>query len=333
MLEKRRDFLVATALGIVFSLALILASIELPIFINEMLISIAPDFGHDYASATAFIDYFRPVGYAAFIITMVLVVAGFALKRRSSVVVGSFAFYIPVFGAFAGAMFFLAGIGLTRILWLPLLDCCPWVLRLGHIVYLPTEIILAIAGPVILIGLLTSMLVIFVIPLLANTLTILGLIILAFGTATWLYGKFQGEQLVYYWIYRYTRHPQYLGFLLWSYGALISATYAGVPFGGLFLAPSFPWLITAMAITAIAMYEETRLASSLVEYADYRQKSAFLVPVPRQLAKLFRKPITLLIGKNWPETGKDVAVVCAFYMALLVLLSIPLSSLYLVFPI
>lgn len=307
-------------------------TIELPRLLNEMLISIFPDFGHDYASASAFVDEFRPIGYTAFVITIVLIVAGLALRQRSSAIAGSVAFYIPVFGTFAGAMFFLAGIGVTRLLWLPLFDWCPWVLRLGHIIYLPLEIISALIGDVILIGVFPNLLAIQVIPLLAISLTMLGLTILAFGTTTWLYGRFRRDHLVSYWIYGHTRHPQYLGFLIWSYGALVSATYAPVPFGGLSLAPSFPWLVSAVAIATIAVYEETRLASVVSEYVSYRQQTSFLIPIPRQLAEFAKFPISRLIGKTWPETGRDVAIVSAFYLAVLILLSVPLTSVYLVYP-
>jgi hypothetical protein len=60
----------------------------------------------------------------------------------------------------------------------------------------------------------------------------LGLIIFLLGVFTWLYGKFKGIRIIDFWIYRYSRHPQYFGFLLWSYGLTILASTIGAPKGG-----------------------------------------------------------------------------------------------------
>jgi protein-S-isoprenylcysteine O-methyltransferase Ste14 len=67
-----------------------------------------------------------------------------------------------------------------------------------------------------------------------------GLFIFFLRAAAWLYGRFKGVGLVTFWIYRYSRHPQYLGFLLWSYGLLMFTSILGSPMGGLGAGYSLP---------------------------------------------------------------------------------------------
>jgi len=66
-----------------------------------------------------------------------LMAAGFVIGRRRLTLLGALSLYLPVFGSFAFSMFFLAGTGILRILWLPMLDASPAILKLGGIVYLP----------------------------------------------------------------------------------------------------------------------------------------------------------------------------------------------------
>ncbi|NIO37088.1 hypothetical protein GTO27_05230, partial [Candidatus Bathyarchaeota archaeon] len=45
-------------------------------------------------------------------------------------------------------------------------------------------------------------------------------------------GKFEKRKIYDFWIYKYSRHPQYLGFILWSYGVMLLTALAPVPRGG-----------------------------------------------------------------------------------------------------
>jgi len=82
-------------------------------------------------------------------------------------------------------------------------------LKLGDIVILPILILKLIpCSNAILISI--SLLSIF-----------LGLLIFSLGIVTWIYGKFNGFKVIDFWIYKYSKHPQYLGYLLWSCGLLL----------------------------------------------------------------------------------------------------------------
>ena len=72
-----------------------------------------------------------------FLAVAALTLAGFALERKPLSVGGALALYLPIFGYFAYAMFFLAGIGVLRVLWMPLLVVSPRLLELGSIAYAP----------------------------------------------------------------------------------------------------------------------------------------------------------------------------------------------------
>ncbi|HDD26837.1 MAG TPA: hypothetical protein ENF75_07125 [Acidilobales archaeon] len=258
------------------------------------------------------------------------------LKRKSLAMVGSLAFYLPTFGYYAVSMVWITGIGIIRALWLPLLDINPLLLKLGHVVLIPyialspiltyitdriTESPLFYGLPIGLQELLSS-------PagLIALTSMTLGIFFFTFGTATWLYGRFKGVELIDFWAYRFCRHPQYLGFLLWSYGMALSPLWLWPPRGITLPTPTTPWLITALIVIAIALWEEARMVKEHGEtYVNYRKKTPFMIPLPKGIAKLIVKPVTALLGKPYPETLREVALVIGLYGAILSIASIPIA--------
>lgn len=50
-----------------------------------------------------------------------------------------------------------------------------------------------------------------------------GLLIFLLGTIAWFYGKSERREIIDFWTYKYWRHPQYMGFLIWSYGVMLLA--------------------------------------------------------------------------------------------------------------
>jgi len=56
-------------------------------------------------------------------------IAGFMVRKSYLSTIGSVGLYLPTFGYFAFTMFFLAGVGVLRALWFPLLDLSPKVLH------------------------------------------------------------------------------------------------------------------------------------------------------------------------------------------------------------
>ncbi|RLG98541.1 hypothetical protein DRO29_00650, partial [Candidatus Bathyarchaeota archaeon] len=145
---------------------------------------------------------------------------------------------------------------------------------------------------------------------LSLTIIMLGLLTFFFGAATWLYGKFRGRGIIDFWIYRFSRHPQYLGFIIWSYGLLISmainlglgvARYYHIP------APSLLWLILTLTLIGSALNEENNLTKKYgEEYVKYRAETPFMIPLPKPLINLLTIPVKALFGKNIPEHRREI---------------------------
>ncbi|MEM2224398.1 MAG: isoprenylcysteine carboxylmethyltransferase family protein [Acidilobaceae archaeon] len=61
--------------------------------------------------------------------------------------------------------------------------------------------------------------------------------------------------MVDFWTYKYSRHPQYLGFILWSYSLLIFVSSKTYVRGAFTTPPALIWLISSMLIIGIALFE------------------------------------------------------------------------------
>jgi protein-S-isoprenylcysteine O-methyltransferase Ste14 len=151
-----------------------------------------------------------------------------------------------------------------------------------------------------------------------------GLLIFVLGTIAWFYGKAQKRKTIDFWIYRYSRHPQYLGFIIWSYGVMLFAAQQLVPMGGSNPGASLPWLITSLVVIWIALSEESRMRREDSErYSQYTASAPFMFPIPRFVSAVVTLPMRLLLQKSRPETGKELLASFAVYATLLVLLSSP----------
>lgn len=307
---------VAVVFSLLFTTALLYVTLELPRVIHTLLLSVFPDYWMiaDWPEAIAKVECLRAFGYVSFVATLVLIFVGLILEKTRLTTLGSIALYLPTFGYFAATMFFLGGIGALRALWLPLMDLSPLLLRLGDVVYVP---FLLLSCPLMLVGLDVGM-------LFHLTFIGVGIMIFFWGTTTWLYGRFKGFEIVDFWIYRCSRHPQYLGFLLWSYGLLLLVSLFGAPKGGYVPPPSLPWLMSALTIIGAALHEENVMVEEHSEkYMKYRDKTPFMLPLPKQLSTLITVPARTLLKKNRPENGKEIVYVITMYGIMLVFLSLP----------
>jgi protein-S-isoprenylcysteine O-methyltransferase Ste14 len=321
-LRKDSKFFIALVLTVLLTVALVSTILEIPSAINNFLLNISPDYGaEEWPEATAMLDSLRLIGYVSFAVTLILILVGFAAKKGWLTTLGSLALYLPTFGYFAFTMFFLAGIGVLRALWFPLFDLSPNILRLGEVVYLPFFLL---AWPLASVVWMAGVPVIDVYILSSYMIMALGLAIFLLGTLTWLYGKFKGFQIIGFWIYRCSRHPQYLGFLLWSYGLLILATFTPAPRGGYVPPPSLLWLISALTIVGVALHEENVMAKKHGEkYIKYCDDTPFIVPLPKRVSALIVAPLRALLRKSWPANRKEIAFTIIVYGAVLVVLSLP----------
>jgi len=305
------------ALACVVTVALVYATLEVP----RWLVRVARDWVDipDYHPAiepeaiVAFLDssLIRPIGYACLAVVLALVVAGLLTRRSRLASAGAVLLFLPTVGAFAGYMFFLAGLGVLRALWLPAWS--GWM-ALGDIAYLPY---IAIVWPFSLTGVDARGGV-------ALGSIALGLFILVSSTTAWFLARFEGRPVADVWLYRVSRHPQYLGWLVWSWGFMLLSAQQPIPMAGENPGAALPWLVGSLAIVAVAWAEEARmLREHGPEYAAYRERTAFLVPLPQWLRRAAGAPVRFVLRKDAPETGRDALIAFLATLGLAVLASLP----------
>ena len=316
----------ASVLSALFVGALLYSTLILPHRLHRLLLGWIPDYGLNWVEAEAAIEALRPFGYLCFILFLLLIILGFLLRWFRLSALGSIALYLPTFSYFASTMFFLAGLCVLRVVWLPLMELipAPWINRpklFGELL----DVADAVYLPYIPLRVLLSLLSASLIPrqvdrFIFNLLISLGSATLFLGSQTWLYGRLIGRDLIDFWMYRYSRHPQYLGLLIWSYGLLIYDRFIFTPVrGGYYPAPSLPWLIMALTITASALMEEAEMRKKLGgRYVEYQASTPFMLPLPRRVSNWIGLPSRILIRKERPETGRETLLILTFYTALII---------------
>ena len=317
--------LLLTLLALIFTIGLTFASVELPRLVDSFIAhkfnfpNIGTGSGADSEFKTnVYFDYYhlRLIGYICFALIIILIVIGFITEKSGLSSTGALLLFMPVFGHFALTMFFLGGLGFIRLIWLPALDISFDVLRLGDIVFLPYKLLLDIA----------SFLGISIWKELPYVITGIGLMLFMLGTLTWFYSKIQKKGVADFWIYRISRHPQYLGWIIWSYGIIF---FQGPNIKKMFvISNSLPWLLMTMIIIGVAMLEELKMRRELgAEYASYCHRTPFLFPLPRFVSRVFTIPLRIIFRKEQPERKREILMVLAFYMAVCLLLSVFYSGL------
>jgi len=310
---KKSKLPLFAVLALLFTVALTFATIELPLILNRILHDKFDVYFYDWNLILGFTNKLRVIGYVCLVVVLVLIVVGFLTERRRLSSLGSFAFFLPTFAYFAGGMFILAGLGLLRSLWYPFWNArIEGFLLLGNIIYLPY---LLVDYPFSLLGVDIGR------PLAYLAIGV-GLFIFFLGTLTWFYGKSENREVLDLWISKYSRHPQYLGFLIWSYGVMLVGTLA--PRGIMFIPePSFPWVISALIIICLALTEEIAMTKEADEaYLTYQRSAPFMLPLPRFLSKAITAPLRMLFKKDLPTRGKEVLYTFAIYCAICILLSL-----------
>jgi protein-S-isoprenylcysteine O-methyltransferase Ste14 len=305
-----------SVLAVVFTVALTFATLQLPVILGNWLSKYFPDIHPviEPERVAEFMVVARPIGYACLGVVVILIAAGFVTGKRKLAIFGSFAFFLPTFGYFFASMFFLAGLGILRVPFIPFWDPSVNLMNFGDISYLPYVVLVY---PFWLGG-------VDIREALAWIAIGVGLFIFVLGTITWFYGKVQRRKTVDFWIYRYSRHPQYLGFIIWSYGVMLFAAQQPVPMGGSNPGASLPWLLTSLVIICIALAEENRMRKEDNErYLQYTASAPFMFRVPKFVSTVITFPIRLLLKKERPETGKELLATFAVYATLLILLSLP----------
>lgn len=212
-----------------FTASLLYLTVEAPLALHRALMGYIPDFGVvDWAEARALLEALRPIGVATLLAVAVMVALGFIAGRMKACISGSILTALPSFSYFAPTMFTLTGLGILR---LPLIDVDPLLLKLGHIALIPYMALTALLSP--LRGALRSLALIVPRGLLRDMLSspggftgllfiVAGCSLMGYGVGSMLYGRAIGLRLIDRWAYRWSRHPQYLGFMLWTYGLTVT---------------------------------------------------------------------------------------------------------------
>ena len=322
-----------TIVAVVFAAALTFGSVELPLLLNRGLAFVFGDTlfpqgiwsGPNEAPSEIYIQnhFLRPIGYACLIGVLALIVLGLVAERRRLAFAGALLFFLPVFGHFAIQMFFLAGLGLLRLIWMPILDGAYgltgdhefWLFRLGDVAFLPYMGILSL-GRLVHVDLHLS---------LPYVMMGIGLFLFCLGVIAWFRARWLNQGTARFWVYRFSRHPQYLGWIIWSYGLFLffirhhEGSYFQIGWG---IPDSLPWLVSMMVIVGVALLEEIRMRRERAEeYEAYAARAPFLFPLPRLVSTAVALPMRLILRKKRPERGVEVAVVILLYLTLLVFAS------------
>jgi protein-S-isoprenylcysteine O-methyltransferase Ste14 len=322
MEKKKWAFTVyLTALALVFSIGLTFASVELPRLLHSALVKATPSLdGDSHADETTefrtglFMEHYhlRLVGYISFGLMVVLIVAGFVSGKAGLSSLGAVVLFLPVFAQFAAVMFFLAGLGVLNLAWLPVLDISFDAGRLGEIVSWPYNALLA---------LFRGWGVDIHRPLVYSVVGA-GLLLFILGTLAWFVARQRKRSVADFWVYRLSRHPQYLGWIVWSYGMLLALHRVNYPKRSWGIPASLPWLLSMMVIVGVALLEERKMKRlSGGAYDEYRRRTSFLIPLPRFLRTAFSAPIRLLFKKSVPERKGEIAVVLVVATAVLMVAS------------
>jgi protein-S-isoprenylcysteine O-methyltransferase Ste14/uncharacterized protein YxeA len=251
----------------------------------------------------------RLIGYIAFSIVVLFIIIGFFLKKTSLIWISALIIFLPVFGQFALSMFFLSGLGILRTIWMPFIDSSVPLLEIGSIIYLPYNFIMWLFG---LLNFNAHYLISWV-------CMATGSLLFVYSVFIWIKDKFQNIGVSTSWIYKYSRHPQYLGWIIWSYGIMLYSTVENNMKKSWSIGNSFPWLLSLMIIIAICMIEELNMSKKNGEkYDNYRDRTPFLFPIPELLKKLIKLPSTIVIKSSRPNNIKQVILIILIYMVILI---------------
>ena len=319
-MKNMRTGILLTFLALVFTLGLTFASVELPRIADSLLketgifpnLATGQDEITDYKTELYLSHYnIRLIGYISMALIIALITAGFIMEKRGLASLGAVALFLPAFGHFAATMFFLGGLAFLRFLWLPFLDISFNVMKLGDVILLPYQWVLDLSSAVGL-SLWDE---------LPYVITGLGLFIFLLGVTAWMYGRWQKKDVADFWIYRFSRHPQYLGWIIWSYGVLFLPgpnikQYVSVP-------NTFPWLLATFIIIGVAMMEERKMKREYgAGYEQFRAGAPFLFPLPRLVRKMFSLPVKLIFGREYPDRKREIAAVLGIYLVICIVLSV-----------
>ncbi|MCW8849851.1 MAG: HEAT repeat domain-containing protein, partial [Melioribacteraceae bacterium] len=311
-------------LAIIFTIGLTFASIELPSKIDNFIgtsvtaVNVYTGGGELQEIKTQlFIQHYhlRTIGYICLFLILLLIIIGFLTEKTGYTTLGAFAIFLPVFGHFAATMFFLGGLGFLRLIWLPGLDVSFNIMKIADAVFIPYRIIIDLFN---LVGIDLN-------NALPYILIFIGLLIFCFATLIWFQTYYNKNGIATHWIYKYSRHPQYLGWIIWSYGILF---LPGVNMKQSYsISDSLPWLLSTLIIIGVAMVEEIKMGKLYKgKYDEYRKKSYFMIPMTKYFCRVLSAPFKTFFNKPFPTRKREIIIVLSFYFSIIVLLTVLLNT-------
>jgi protein-S-isoprenylcysteine O-methyltransferase Ste14 len=267
-----------------------------------------------YAGVDRFMTskHVRFIGYTCVVLIILLALIGLITEKRGLASLGSISFILSIYAYFVLHMSFLAGLGVLTALWAPF-----WgdLVKLGDIAYLP-YIILVYPFSLVEIDIRRF---------LAGFSVSLGLFIFILGVFAWFYARFQKKGVADFWIYRFSRHPQYLGWIIWSYGLMLRVAFRhDTMLQSANPGASLPWVISTLIIICVALSEEAHMRRQYSgAYHDYITQTAFMFPLPGTFLRIFSAPFKLLVRKERPETRWDLVWIFMIYLVVTMLFSLP----------
>lgn len=257
--------------------------------------------------------HLRWIGYTCLALVMLFIILGFTTKKSGWAWAGAFTLFLPVFGQFALSMFFLSGLGILRAAWLPFMDISWSVLDLGQIIYIPYWILIWFC----------SLINWYAHDFISWFFMATGAFLFVWGVMAWFQVRFGQQKVATGWIYKFSRHPQYLGWIIWSYGMMLFSSGINDMKKSWGVGSSLPWLLMTMIIIGICLIEEIKMnENSGEEYESYRNKTPFLFPIPKWLKNIIKAPAKIFIRKDRPENTGDAAGVITIYTVILILISL-----------
>lgn len=313
----------AILLTVIFTLALFSIINTLPGLINDILErTIIPDHYWDYPIVTnnIYSQQLGFIGFLALLTTIFLIVVGFTFQKLNLTKAGTIGFYLPIFAYFATTMGFLAGVGIFWLVWAPIDDLSSEIFRLGEIIIILPVLLVAILD-LVFKGIWGSSSSYW--GFVSSIIQLVGIAIFIISLIPWFYGKFSDKKIVDFGIYNYSRHPQYLGIIIWSYGFFLRTFTSR--YIHLLPIPSLLWVITATIIIGIALYEDNQVKKF---GPDWHTETPFMFPLPHKFMFIFNYPVRLILKKDYPETRKEILIVLVIYDLIIILLSIPIVLLF-----
>jgi len=246
------------------------------------------------------------ISYSIIFLLLLSIIIGLLFSKKGFLSLASIVFFLPGLSTFFLAMSSLYGITFLLIIWSPLIGNDFSVMESANIIFLPLY-------PFSIINLSERILNLFI--------YFLGFWFFLTGTITYIYSKIKKIDVIDFGIYKYIRHPQYVGWIFIMYAIVINMASLGDVIRGtpVFYA-SLPFSISALVILALAWIEEKQLMDKYgATYISYMKRSYFLFPFP----KVFITPHDIIFMKG--KFGIKIFSIIVLYLLVLVVSSKILS--------